>query len=233
MDLRNGTVRLTAARSMLVRVRPAVRHFTEVLTDILRLRIRVISRGLYHITKANTCKGFLNHRLDNGSHLLHRILRAGARGIIARSHFSPLYRNYSDGRGYHRGTFLNAPIVLRSHYIKIVDLVTIARRRRRRVDSGLHRFSSCIHRVSAVFISGLLRSRKPKSGVDGVFTAVVSGVSRNMLIISSRDQIRFIGRATLGALNIMRGGVVKGPVHFEPLAFRDGFARKRVRRVIS
>lgn len=217
----------------MIQIQPTIQHFTKILTNILQLKIKIIDKNLYHITETNTYKKFLNRQLNDNSHLLHHILKTKTKKIMTQSHFDPLYENYDNKKNYHKKTFLNTPIILQNRYIKIINLITITHKQQKHINNNLHKFSNYIHHISTIFISKLLKNQKPKNNINKIFTTIIDNINQNILIIDNKNQIQFINQTTLKTLNIIQNNIIKKPIHFKPLTFKNNFTHKHIQHIIS
>ncbi|WP_416262250.1 sigma-54 interaction domain-containing protein [Gibbsiella quercinecans] len=223
---------MTSQTLSLMHIQPTIRHFTQMLSQVLRLEVEIVDNQLLRVAGSGPYRSRIGRQSDN-TRLLQYVIDNKKEKVVIHSQHDPICQ--SCGQYGHCGelAFLGLPVMHEGTCLGVISLAAINPEQQQRLQENIAVFSDYVRHISSLLMANLTKNPTANDDMDVLFTTLINSMDQGILVLDEHGIITFANQNALRLLNTRWETLAQTPVTIRPLVASKDFANGNAQHVIS
>lgn len=223
---------MTSPPLSLMHIQPTIRHFTQMLSQVLQLEVEIVDQQLLRIAGSGPYRARIGQP-SNNTRLLQHVIDNKQEKAVTQPQQDPICQGC--GQLGHCGelAFLGIPVMHEDQCLGVISLAATNAEQQQRLQDNIPIFSDYVRHVSSLLIANLTKNQTAPDGMDVLFSTLINSMDQGILVLDEQGMTQFANQNALTLLNTRWETLTKTSVTIRPLVASKDFANGNAQHVIS
>ncbi|MCW2477632.1 sigma-54 interaction domain-containing protein [Candidatus Symbiopectobacterium sp. NZEC135] len=223
---------MTSQTLSLMHIQPTIRHFTQMLSQVLRLEVEIVDNRLLRVAGSGPYRNRIGQPSDN-TRLLQYVIDNKQEKAVIHSQHDPICQGCGQYGNCGELAFLGLPVMHGERCLGVISLAAVNAEQQQRLQDNITVFSDYVRHIASLLIANLTKNPTANDGMDVLFTTLINSMDQGILVLDEHGIMTFANQNALTLLNARWETLANTPVTIRPLVASKDFANGNAQHVIA
>lgn len=223
---------MTSQALSLMHIQPTIKHFTQMLGQVLRLEVEIVDNRLLRVAGTGPYSSRIGLPSEH-TRLLQYVIQHKKEKVVTQSQHDPLCQRCDQLDQCGELAFLGMPMMHDGVCLGVISLAAITPEQQQRLQDNVGVFSDYVRHVSSLLMANLTKGPTAHPDMDVLFTTLINSMDQGILVLDEHGMMTFANQNALTLLNTPLETLAETPVSIRPLVASKDFANGNAQHVIT